>query len=73
MIVALLLRASAVVTFDAKRTCFLSALTDLIARLIVAQIDNPMLIPFWMNPGIGLISWLCVESLALLFGSLSFS
>jgi len=36
----------------------------------VARIDNPMLIPFWVNPGLGLIGQLCVELIALLFGSL---
>ena len=61
MIVALLLPASAVVTFDAKLTRFLSTLTNLIACLIEAQIDNPMMILFWMNPGVGLIGG-CVWS-----------
>ena len=70
MTVALLLCASAVVIFGAKRTWVLSALTNPIARFIVARIDNPMLIPFWMNPEVGLIERLCVESITLPFGLL---
>ena len=70
MSVALSICASTVVIFDAKRTRFLSALTNLIACVSVARIDNPTLILFCMNPGGCLIGWMCVELIALLFWSL---
>ena len=73
MIVALSHCDSTIVIFVAKRTHLLSALINLIARLIVARIESPMLIAFCMNPGAGLIRWLCMESIALLFGSSAFS
>ena len=73
MIVALLFCVSVVVIFNAKRTHFLSALTNLIARLIATQIDNPMLIPFWVNPGAAFIGRLCVVLIVIFFGLLASS
>ena len=73
MIVALSRCDSGIVIFTEKHTRLLSALINFIARLIVAWIDSPTLIPIWINPGVGLIRWLCVELIALLFGLSAFS